>query len=82
MKQANQTMGLAIFVLAYGPMIALQILPENWKTQLGQTLRMFMESGAGLKQFTCMIALVLVVINVISLVVVNLRFKRSRLILY
>ena len=30
-KQAQQTMGLAVFILAWGPILALQVLPDQWK---------------------------------------------------
>ena len=42
-KQAQQTLGLAIFTLAWVPILTLQVLPNEWKTHLVQILTVFME---------------------------------------
>ena len=80
-KQAHQTLGLAVFILAYGPILALQVLPDEWRTRLGQALKVFMAPGADLTQVIFKIAAVLVVVNIGFLIAAMLRFQRARLIL-
>ncbi len=80
-KQAQQTFGLAVFVLAWAPILALQVLPDKWKTHLGQTLKVLVESGADLTQPILIVAAALVVLTAGFLVVAMSRFQRARLLL-
>ena len=80
-KQAQQTLGLAVFVLAWGPILALQILPAEWKARLGQALKAFLASGAGWTQVILIVAAALVVFNAGFLAAAMARFQRTRLIL-
>jgi len=80
-KQAQQTLGLAVVALTWGPMLALQVLPAEWKTRLGQALKAFLESGAGWAQGILIVAAALVVINAGCLAAAMARFQRTRLIL-
>ncbi len=80
-KQAAQTLGLAVFILAWGPILALQVLPDEWKTRLGQALKVYMVPGADLTQAIFTIAAALVVVNAGFLIAAMIRFQRARLIL-
>jgi len=80
-KQAQQTLGLAVFVLAWVPILALQVLPAEWKARLGQALRVFLASGADLTQVILIVTAALVVLNAGLLVAAMARFQRTRLIL-
>lgn len=80
-KQVAQTLGLAVFVLTWGPMLAVQILPDEWKMQLGQVLMAFIAPGADLTQAILIIAAALVVVNAGFIIAAMIRFQRARLIL-
>jgi ABC-2 type transport system permease protein len=80
-KQAQQTLGLAVFILAWAPILALQVLPAEWEARLGQALKAFMASGADLTQVILTVAAALGLLNAGLLVAAMARFQRTRLIL-
>jgi len=80
-KQVQQTLGLAVFILAWAPILALQVLPDEWKTRLGQALKASLTSGADLTQVLLTVAAALAVFNAGCLAVAMARFQRTRLIL-
>jgi len=80
-KQAQQTLGLAVFILAWVPILALQMLPAEWKARLGQALKAFMASGADLTQVILIVVAALGLLNAGLLVAAMARFQRTRLIL-
>jgi hypothetical protein len=80
-KQAQQTFGLAVFVLAWAPILALQVLPDEWRTHLRQMLKVLVESGADLTQPILIIAAAVVVLTAGFLVVAMYRFQRAQLLL-
>lgn len=80
-KQAQQTLGLAVFVLAWAPILALQVLPDEWKTRLGQALKASLASDADLTQVLLIVAAALVVLTAGFLAAAVARFQRTRLIL-
>lgn len=80
-KQAQQMLGLAVFILAWAPILALQMLPAEWKARLGQALKTLLASGADLTQVILIVAAALVVLNAGFLVAAMARFQRTRLIL-
>ncbi|MEA3439459.1 MAG: ABC transporter permease subunit [Chloroflexota bacterium] len=80
-KQAQQTLGLAVFTLAWGPILALLVLPDEWKTHLGQILKVFLASGADLTQVILIVAAALVVLTAVFLAIAMSRFQRASLIL-
>lgn len=80
-KQAQQALGLAVFILAWAPILALQMLPAEWKARLGQASKAFLASGADLTQVILVVAVALVVLNARLLVAAMARFQRTRLIL-
>lgn len=75
-RQAQQTMSIAIMLLLFVPIYGIQALPENWKMAM---TRVFMNANATQLIFIAMA--VLVVIDAVLLVAAMARFKRSRLIL-
>ena len=80
-RQAQQTLGLAMFLLAWVPMLGLQVLPDEWKTSLRVMLKTLLTQGVGLSQVTLVVAAVLVALNAGLLAVAMARFQRTRLIL-
>jgi len=80
-KQAQQTLGLAVFLLAWGPILGLQVLPDEWKAGLGEMLKTLLTQGVGLTQVTLVVAAALVALNAGLLAVAMARFQRTRLIL-
>jgi ABC-2 type transport system permease protein len=80
-KQAQQTLDLAVFTLAWVPILALQVLPDEWKTHLVQILTVFLESGTVLTPVILIFAAALVVLTAGFLAVAMSRFQRTRLIL-
>lgn len=75
-RQAAQTMSLAIMILLFVPILGLQALPAAWKARLAQavtTLDLTQVILAGLA--------VLVVLDAITLAAAMARFQRARLIL-
>ena len=80
-KQAQQTLGLAVFILAWAPILALQLLPAEWEARLGQALKAFLASGADWTQAILIVAAALAVLTAGFLAVAMARFQRPRLIL-
>ena len=80
-KQAQQTLGLTVFLLAWAPILGLQVLPDEWTAGLGEMLKTLLTQGVGLTQVTLVIAAALVALNALLLAVAMGRFQRTRLIL-
>jgi ABC-type uncharacterized transport system permease subunit len=80
-KQAQQTLGLAVFTLAWVPILALQVLPDEWKTHLAQISKVFLASGADLTAVILIVAAALVGLTAGFLAVAMSRIQRTRLIL-
>jgi len=75
-RQAQQTMSIAIMLLLFVPIYGVQALPENWKMPIA---KLFMNANATQLMFIAMA--VLAVIDIGLLVAAMARFKRARLIL-
>ena len=75
-RQAQQTMSIAIILLLFVPIYGVQALPENWKMSIAKT---FMNADATQLVFIAMT--VLAIIDLLLLVAAMARFKRARLIL-
>lgn len=75
-RQAQQTLGLAVFAVAWIPILVINLIPATWKAYLTELLK----SG----DITLMVSIVvasLVVLDLALLGVAIARFQRTRLIL-
>jgi ABC-2 type transport system permease protein len=75
-RQAQQTMTIAIMLLLFVPIYSVQALPENWKMPIA---KLFI--NANTTQLVFIAITVLVVIDILLFVAAMARFKRARLIL-
>lgn len=75
-RQAQQTMSIAIILLLFVPIYGVQALPENWKLWITQSLL-----GAEALKLALIIMVSLAILDVILLIAAMARFKRARLIL-
>ncbi len=75
-RQAQQSLGLGIFVLAVVPLIVSFLLPKAWKASLAQSL-----NAASSTQVVLIAVLLLVGLDVILIVAAIRRFKRTQLML-
>ena len=75
-RQAQQSLGLGIFMLATVPLISLFLLPRDWKVNLSQALKV-----AGSTQIVLIAVLLLIGLDLILITAAIKRFKRTQLIL-
>jgi ABC-2 type transport system permease protein len=75
-QQAMQRLSLGIMVILFAPMLALQALPPEWKTRIGDTLAQVDTAG-----ISTIAGALLVVLNGVFLSAALARFRRARLIL-
>lgn len=75
-RQAQQTMSIAIMLLLFVPIYGVQALPTEWKTRL---VEIFVKLGA--IQLALIVMASLALLDIILLVAAMARFKRARLIL-
>ena len=79
-RQAAQVLGIGLFVVVWTPMIALNLLPDEWLTGIREAAGAALESG-DISQLVLAIAAALLVVDVSSLIAAMARFQRGRLIL-
>ncbi|MBM4467274.1 MAG: ABC-2 type transporter [Chloroflexi bacterium] len=75
-RQAAQTMSIAIMLLLFVPVFGVQALPAEWKARLAQAVM-----GADVVQIVLVAAAVLMVLDLGLLAAAMARFQRARLIL-
>jgi len=75
-RQAAQTMSIAIMLLLFVPVFGVQALPVEWKVRLAQAVM-----GADVEQIVLIAVAVLIVLDVGLLAAAMARFQRARLIL-
>jgi ABC-2 type transport system permease protein len=75
-RQAAQTMSIAIMLLLFVPVFGVQALPVEWKVRLAQAVM-----GADVEQIVLIAAAVLIVLDIGLLAAAMARFQRARLIL-
>jgi len=75
-RQAAQTLSIAIMVLLFLPVLALQIVPAEWKGVVFTAL-----GGLDTFQTVLLLAAVLLVVDLILLLLALARFQRAKLIL-
>ena len=75
-RQAQQTLSIAIMLLLFVPILGTQALPEEWKARLSET---FM--AMDIISLVVMAAMVLVVLNAGLFAAAMARFRRAQLIL-
>jgi ABC-2 type transport system permease protein len=75
-RQAQQSMSLAVMVLIFGPTFGLQLLPASWQARLAGWL-----SGETLTPVLLAVAGALLALNVILFAAASARFQRTKLIL-
>jgi ABC-2 type transport system permease protein len=75
-RQAQQTLSLAIMLLLFVPMFGSQALPEEWKARLSETF-MVMDTT----RLVVVAVVVLAVLNAGLLAAAMMRFRRAHLIL-
>ena len=75
-RQAQQALMLTIMLLLFVPVYGVQLLPDEWRTQIARTL----EAG-GATRLVLVIIATLTVVDISLIVAAMARFRRSRLIL-
>jgi ABC-2 type transport system permease protein len=75
-RQAQQTMSIAIMLLLFVPIYGVQALPVDWKTRL---VDIFLKLGS--MQLLLLVMAALAVLDAVLLIAAMARFKRARLIL-
>jgi len=75
-RQAQQTLGLAVFIIAWIPILGLNIIPQAWKAVLGEWLK-----GGDMGSIVPIIVAALLALDLVLLGVAMTRFQRTRLIL-
>lgn len=75
-RQAQQTLSIAIMLLLFVPVFGVQALPSAWKRRLAETL-----AAADVTSVVLTAVVVLVMLNAGLLIAAMARFKRARLIL-
>jgi ABC-2 type transport system permease protein len=75
-RQAQQTLSIAIMLLLFVPVFGMQALPSAWKRRLVETL-----TAADVTSVVLTAVVVLVMLNAGLLIAAMARFKRARLIL-
>lgn len=75
-RQAQQTMSIAIIILIFVPVYGVQAMPEEWKATFA---KLFMNADATQLIYVAMAALA--IIDALLLVAAMARFKRAKLIL-
>ncbi|MGA9351035.1 MAG: ABC transporter permease subunit [Anaerolineae bacterium] len=75
-RQAAQTLSIAIMLLLFVPVFGVQALPVEWKARLAQAVM-----GANVVQIVLVAVAVLIVLDLGLLAAAMARFKRARLIL-
>lgn len=75
-RQAQQTLGLAVFAIAWIPILGLNLIPQAWKTVLGEWLK-----SGDMGPIVPIVVAALLVLDLVLLGVAMARFQRTRLIL-
>jgi len=75
-RQAQQTMSIALMVLLFGGIFGIQALPAEWKNSLVKTF-----TAVGIERILAIVALTLTMVDVGLFIWAMKRFRRSRLIL-
>jgi ABC-2 type transport system permease protein len=75
-RQAQQTLGMAVTVLLFVPIFGLQALPAEWQRRIADWV-----SGVDTTTALGLAALILVLLNLILLAAAAARFQRTKLIL-
>jgi len=75
-RQAQQSLGLGIFILAMIPLISLFLLPKDWRLSLAQILKV-----AGVTQIVLTTILLLIGLDLLLIAAAIRRFKRTQLML-
>jgi ABC-2 type transport system permease protein len=75
-RQAQQSMSLAVMVLVFAPTFGVQLLPDAWQTRVAGWL-----SGGNLAPILLAVAGVLLVLTVVLFGAASARFQRTKLIL-
>lgn len=75
-RQAQQTLSIAIMVLLFVPIFGIQALPQAWQARLAQAL-----TGLDVNTVVPIVLLILIVLDAVLLAMSVARFQRARLIL-
>lgn len=75
-RQAQQTLSIAIMILLFVPIYGVQALPEEWKMRLAQWV-----AGSEIPQIIVSVCAGLAIVDLLLIVAARSRFQRSRLIL-
>ncbi len=75
-RQAQQTLVMAIMVLFFGSVFGIQAFPEAWRARISESL-----TGMDTARLIVTAVMILAVINAGLLIAASARFKRTRLIL-
>ena len=75
-QQAAQRMSLGVMIIAFGPVLILQVLPVGWRVGVVQALQNTDFTGLAV-----IVVAILVALNALFLTAAMARFRRARLIL-
>ena len=75
-RQAQQTLGLAVFAIAWIPILGINLVPDAWKAYLGQVLK-----SGNIALLVSIAAISLIALDLALLGAAMARFQRTRLIL-
>ena len=75
-QQAAQRMSLGVMIIAFGPVLILQVLPVGWRAGVVQALQNTDFTGLAV-----IVVAILVALNALFLTAAMARFRRARLIL-
>jgi ABC-2 type transport system permease protein len=75
-RQAQQTLTIAVMLLLFVPVYGVRLLPKEWQTWLGKML-----TAGGPERLALTVIAILAVLDVVLLSAALARFKRARLIL-
>lgn len=75
-RQAQQTLSIAVMVLIFVPVFGVQALPQTWQTRLVQAV-----VGLDVNTMVPVVLLILIVLDGVLLAMAIARFQRARLIL-
>ena len=75
LKKAQQTLGSAVMVVLFGPLVASQLVPSSWMEWLESTLTALPDAAAVIG-----LAALVMSLDILAVLLVLARFRRSRLV--